>query len=90
MYSGQSGCFFANSTFVQSRCAGFRGCTNLTWVFIRLISDGTPAEMSSCTAAFEQYVPPRTFEGRDVVSLQPAFEVLIRGVFESRSGSWTS
>lgn len=49
---------------------------------VTVISDGTSAAMSSYSGAFEHYAPWKTIEGREVVSNQPALEVLIKGVFE--------
>ena len=51
---------------------------------VTVISDGTSAAMSSYSGAFEHYAPWKTIEGREVVSNQPALEVLIKGVFEPK------
>ncbi|OXS78294.1 type I restriction endonuclease subunit R [Kocuria marina] len=51
---------------------------------VTVISDGTSAAMSSYSGAFEHYAPWKTIDGREVVSNQPALEVLIKGVFEPK------
>jgi type I restriction enzyme, R subunit len=49
---------------------------------VTVISDGLIAAMSAFSAGFEHYAPWRTIDGREVVSIMPALEVLVRGVFD--------
>ncbi len=49
-----------------------------------VISDGTSAAMSSFSGAFEHYAPWKTIDGREVVTNNPALEVLVKGVFDQQ------
>lgn len=51
---------------------------------VTVISDGTSAAMSAFSGGFEHYAPWKTIDGREVVTGQPALEVLVKGVFDQR------